>query len=84
MEKKSYGLNGEIYSYQMFFYNYANIWKCKITKEESVKRLTTDPHSPPCYRVNTILSNMNDFYIYFNITSDSLMWRDEKDRVNIW
>ena len=70
--------------FQMFFYNYANIWKCKITKEEAIKRLTTDPHSPSCYRVNIILSNMNEFYRFFNINKDSLMWINEEDRVNIW
>jgi len=73
-----------IQSYQLFFYNYANIWKCKITEEEIDKRLTTDPHSPPCYRVNIILSNMDDFYKYFDINNKSSMWINKEDRVNIW
>ena len=67
-----------------FFYNYANIWRCKIRKEESIKRLTTDPHSPPQYRVNTILSNMNDFYNHFDINPESKMWLDPSMRARIW
>ena len=70
--------------YKTFFYNYANIWRCKIRKEESIKRLTIDPHSPPQYRVNTILSNMNDFYTVFNIDQKSKMWISESERARIW
>jgi putative endopeptidase len=71
-------------SFKMFFYNYANIWKYLIRKEEAIKRLVTDTHSPPHYRVNTILSNTNDFYKCFNIMKGSKMWIDEIDRASIW
>lgn len=71
-------------SYKHFFFNYANIWRCKTRKEEAVKRLTTDPHSPPCYRVNTILSNIDEFYNHFNVSKDSHMWIDVSERASIW
>ena len=71
-------------SYQNFFYNYANIWRCIARKEEIIKRLTTDPHSPPCYRVNAILSNVSDFYKYFKIDEESKMWIQPTNRVSIW
>jgi len=71
-------------SYQKFFYNYANVWRCIIRKEEAIKRLTTDPHSPPCYRVNTILSNVSDFYKYFSIDEKSKMWIEPTNRASIW
>lgn len=71
-------------SFQHFFFNYANIWRYKIREEEAVKRLTTDPHSPPKYRVNTILSNVNDFYNYFAITKGSPMWIEPIERASIW
>ena len=74
----------EFLLYKNFFYNYANIWKCVITKEESIKRLITDPHAPPCYRVNIILGNVNSFYDYFDILDTSPMWIDSKDRSSIW
>ena len=71
-------------SYQKFFYNYANVWRCIVRKEEAIKRLTTDPHSPPCYRVNTILSNVSDFYKFFSLDEKSLMWVEPKNRASIW
>jgi putative endopeptidase len=82
---KAYLKNTQVHDdYKTFFYNYANIWRCKIRKEESIKRLSTDPHSPPQYRVNTILSNMNDFYNVFNIDQKSKMWISESERARIW
>ena len=71
-------------SYQKFFYNYANVWRCIVRKEEAIKRLTTDPHSPPCYRVNTILSNVSEFYKYFSIDEKSKMWIEPTNRASIW
>ena len=67
-----------------FFYNYANIWRCKIRKEEIIKRLTSDPHSPACFRVNTILSNVDAFYDTFNISSNTNLWLDPSKRAKIW
>ena len=56
---------------ERFFINYANIWKSKIKKKEAIKRLTTDPHSPPEYRVNGILAHLKDFDETFNIKNSS-------------
>jgi len=67
-----------------FFYNYANIWRCKIRKEEIIKRLTSDPHSPACFRVNTILSNVDAFYDTFNINSSTNLWLEPSKRARIW
>ena len=71
-------------SYKDFFYNYANIWKYNIRPEEAVKRLITDPHSPACYRVNTILSNVKDFYSVFKIENMTNMWISPDNRASIW
>ena len=76
--------NKDINLYKKFFYNYANIWKCNIRKEEALKRLITDPHAPPCYRVNTILSNVNEFYTIFDIKKTSNMWINLCNRATIW
>ena len=71
-------------SYKRFFYNYANIWRYLIRKEEALKRLITDVHTPPYYRVNTILGNVNQFYEHFDIVEGSKMWLDVNDRANVW
>jgi putative endopeptidase len=68
----------------IFFYNYANIWRCKIRKEEIIKRLMSDPHSPACFRVNTILSNVDAFYDIFNINNNTKIWLEPSKRARIW
>jgi putative endopeptidase len=75
---------GRMLDVKQFFYNYANIWRCKTRREDTLRRLVIDPHSPPCYRVNQILSNMNDFYNIFNITEFDGMYIPVEDRVIIW
>jgi putative endopeptidase len=67
-----------------FFENYATVWKCKTRPEETIKRLATDPHSPPCFRVNQILSNFTDFYKVYNVTEESKLYLPESERAVIW
>jgi len=69
---------------KLFFYNYANVWKCKIRKEELLKRIAIDPHSPAYFRVNIVLSNIDDFYRVFSITNKSKMWIEPHKRAKIW
>lgn len=69
---------------QRFFMSYANLWKCMTRKEETIKRITTDPHSPPCFRVNGILINMDSFYKSFDINEGDDMWLEPSLRTNIW
>ena len=59
---------------QRFFMSYANLWKCMTRREETIKRITTDPHSPPCFRVNGILVNIDAFYDTFDINEKDDMW----------
>lgn len=72
------------YDIQTFFINYANIWKSKARKEDTLYRILTDPHSPPVYRVNGVVRNMDDFYRVFNVDSNSKLYLDHSDRVIIW
>jgi putative endopeptidase len=63
---------------QRFFINYAIIWRSNYRDEEIKKRLLTDPHSPPIFRVNGILKNIDEFYKSFNIKENS------ENRLKIW
>ncbi len=67
-----------------FFISYANIWKSKSRKEDVLQRILTDPHSPPLYRVNGVLRNIDDFYNTFNIKSTHELYLNQKDRIKIW
>ena len=67
-----------------FFFNYANIWKSKSTQEDVNKRLIIDPHSPPEYRVNGVLRNIDDFYDEFNVKKTNSLYLEPKFRVKIF
>ena len=66
-----------------FFYNYSRVWRINIRDEELKRRLQTDPHSPGIWRVNGILTNINEFYEVFDI-KEGQIYINEKDRVIIW
>ena len=69
---------------QRFFLNYAKIWRCNTRREEILKRIVTDPHSPPVYRVNGVVTNLKEFYDAFNVNKGDGLWKDENDRISIW
>ena len=69
---------------QRFFFAYAEIWCEKERKEEVERLLTIDPHSPPEFRCNQIVRNIEEFYNAFALTEDDKMWLAPNDRVSIW
>ena len=81
--QESYVLDG-MTPKQRFFLNYAVIWRCNTRKEETLKRIITDPHSPPCYRVNGVLTNLEEFHQAFNISESNKLWKNETSRAKIW
>jgi len=69
---------------QRFFLGYAQVWMENIRKEELMRRIKEDVHSPARFRVNGALSNINKFYDAFDVKpGDSLYVAPEK-RVKIW
>jgi len=69
---------------QLFFINYANIWKSKSTDEEIHRKLVIDPHSPPIFRVNGVIRNIDDFYDAFNIKKTDSLYLNYNLRVKIF
>ena len=67
-----------------FFTSFAKIWKSKATAESIKLRASTDPHSPPIYRVNQILGNFKPFLDLYNIKSTDDMYVDDNERADIW
>ena len=63
---------------QRFFFNYAKIWRCNTRREEILKRIVTDPHSPPIFRVNGVVTNLKEFYDAFDVKQGDNLWKDEK------
>lgn len=69
---------------QRFFISWAQAWQSKVRPAETVRRLTVDPHSPPEFRCNQVVRNIDAFYEAFDITADDKLWLDESERVTIW
>ncbi|MGJ9421654.1 M13 family metallopeptidase [Aeromicrobium sp. CF3.5] len=69
---------------QRFFLSWAQAWQGKTRPAETVRRLTVDPHSPPEFRCNQVVRNIDAFYEAFGVTESDDLWLDPADRVTIW
>jgi len=69
---------------QRFFLSYASLWCTIVRPEEQRKRINTDPHSPPEWRVRGPLSNLDEFARAFDVPDNSPMRRPAAQRVTIW
>jgi putative endopeptidase len=69
---------------QRFFFAWAETWREKEHKEEVERLLAIDPHSPPEFRCNQIVRNIDEFYDAFSVSEGDVMWLAPKDRVAIW
>ena len=67
---------------QLFFLNFARVWRNLGTKENQINRILTDPHPPPVLRVNATLRNSPDFYHTYFIDGNSELYN--KDMTKIW
>jgi len=69
---------------QRFFIAWAQGWKA-ITRDPEMKRLlTVDYHAPAYFRAFAPLTNLPAFYRAFQIKPGDAMYRDEKQRVEVW
>ncbi len=69
---------------QRFFLSFATVWRENIRPEALRLQVNTDPHSPPEFRVNVPLSNLDEFAAAFHVPEGAPMRRPAADRVQIW
>jgi putative endopeptidase len=69
---------------QRFFLAYAQIWRIQQRSAETERLLAIDPHSPPEFRVNQIVRNVNEFYDAFAVSASDELWLEPAERVTIW
>ncbi|MFZ2511075.1 MAG: M13-type metalloendopeptidase [Gordonia sp. (in: high G+C Gram-positive bacteria)] len=69
---------------QRIFFSWAEIWRTKTRDEEAIRRLSIDPHSPPEFRCNGVVRNLDAFYDAFDVTEDAALYLAPADRVRIW
>ncbi|MEJ2400177.1 MAG: M13-type metalloendopeptidase [Xanthomonadales bacterium] len=69
---------------QRFFLGWAQVWRAKMRDEETKRRLTIDPHSPPKFRANGAAVNVDAFYQAFDVREGDGMYLPPAERVRIW
>jgi putative endopeptidase len=69
---------------QRVFYGWAQVWRTKSRDAEAIRRLAIDPHSPPEFRCNGVIRNMDAFYDAFDVTESDELYLDPQRRVRIW
>lgn len=74
------GLTGD----QRFFLAWAQIWKSKYRDEAMLNQLKVGPHSPPQYRINGPLRNLDEWYRAFDVKPGNKLYLPPEQRVRIW
>ncbi len=69
---------------QQFFLGIAQAWCTKVRPEEAARRATVDPHSPPFWRVNGPLGNVDAFREAFQCSEGSKMVRSGAAHCQVW
>ena len=74
------GLSGD----QRFFLSFAQVWH-SLYREETLRVLTlSNPHSPPTFRVNGVVRNMDAWYGAFDVQPRDKLYLRPDQRVHIW
>ncbi len=74
------GLTGD----QRFFLAYAQAWRNQVRDDALRQQVLTDPHSPPEWRVNGVVRNVDAWYRAFNIQPGDRLYLPPEQRVHIW
>ncbi len=74
------GFTGE----QRVFLGWAQAWRVKRRDELTEQLIKTDPHSPPEFRVNGAVRNIDSFYQAFEVKPGDGLYLPEEQRVRIW
>lgn len=69
---------------QRFFVSWATVWRQVCRPEETIRRLSIDPHSPNEFRTNAIAKNLDAFHEAFGVVEGDGMWLAPGERVTIW
>jgi putative endopeptidase len=74
----------ELTGEQRFFLSWAQAWR-NLMRDESLRNLVmSDPHSPPRFRVNGVVRNMDAWYSAFAIQPGDALYLPPEQRVRIW
>jgi endothelin-converting enzyme/putative endopeptidase len=66
---------------QQFFLGFAQMWCASERPESLLKQVQTDPHSPPQFRVNGVITNSPEFSTAFGCKEGDKMYAAQPCRV---
>ncbi|WP_282782304.1 MULTISPECIES: M13 family metallopeptidase [unclassified Nocardia] len=69
---------------QRVFFGWAQVWRTKARPEEAIRRLAVDPHSPPEFRCNGVIRNLDSFHEAFGVEPGDALYLEPAQRVKIW
>ena len=64
--------------------SWAQVWRSRYTEAALRSQLVTDSHSPPLYRVNGIVRNLDAWYDAFEVTEAHALYLPPEQRIVIW
>jgi putative endopeptidase len=74
------GLTGE----QRVFLGWAQVWRAKARDEFLRQMVVTNPHSPPQFRVDGVVRNVDAWYDAFGVKPGDALYLAPAERVRIW
>ncbi|MDV3128498.1 M13 family metallopeptidase [Mycobacterium sp. 21AC1] len=69
---------------QRVYFGWAQVWRTKSRDAEAIRRLAVDPHSPPEFRCNGVIRNIDSFYEAFEVNDSDELYLEPQQRVRIW
>ncbi|MBW0101958.1 M13 family metallopeptidase [Pseudonocardia sp. KRD291] len=69
---------------QRVLFGWAQVWRATTRDAEAIRRLTTDPHSPPDLRCNAVVTNLDAFHEAFDVEQTDALFTEPGRRVRIW
>lgn len=69
---------------QRLFLGYGQVWRYKAHEETTRQRLLSDPHSPPEFRINGAVRNVDVWYQAFNVKPGAKLYLAPEARVRLW
>ena len=69
---------------QRVFLGWAQVWRAKTRPDALKQQVTVDPHSPPQFRVDGPVRNVDAWYDAFGVKPGDRLYLPPEERVRIW
>lgn len=74
------GVSGD----QRFFLSWAQVWQSLYRDAQMRNQVLSNPHSPPQFRVNGVVRNVDAWYAAFDVKPTDRLYLPPAERVHIW